>query len=221
MISVILIDQDLMFCQLLQKIVSDREITVIGEATTGAKGIELIRKHKQKSPLVVLINTQLSDMSGEAVCRFVHRHWPHMLCIYLLNIIHWPTLNRLIYSPAKGFVTKEACYLSLDAIRMVGNGKTYLQPDLALGLLDYRAQPAILQSPFAKLSVREYEILNLLAKNKTYEEIVGIMHISIKTVYNLKVSAFKKLTITSHEQLCDLMGHYADCKSHADDLGQS
>lgn len=209
MISVILIDQDLMFCQLLQKIVSTQEIMVIGEAGTGAKGIELIRKHKQKSPLVVLINTQLSDMSGEAVCRFIHRHWPHMLCIYLLNIIHWPTLNRLIDSPTKGFLTKEACYLSLEAIRMVGAGKTYLQPDLALGLLEYRTQPDKLQSPFAKLSAREYEILNLLAKNKTYEEIVSIMHVSIKTVYNLKMSAFKKLSISSREQLCEIMGNYS------------
>ncbi len=195
MISVIFIDQDLMFCQLLQKIVSHREIIVIGEATTGAKGIELIRKHKQKSPLVILINTQLSDMSGEAVCRFIHRHWPHMLCIYQLNTLHWPTLSRLIDSPAKGFVTKEACYLNLEAIRMVGAGKTYLQPDLALGLLDYRIQPEKLQSSFEKLSAREYEILNLLAKNKTYDEIVSVMHVSIKTIYNLKMSAFKKLSI--------------------------
>ena len=142
MISVIIIDQDLMFCQLLEKIVSNREITVTGQATTGAKGIDLIRKHKQKSPLVIMINTQLSDMSGEAVCRFINRHWPHILCIYLLNVIHWPTLNRLMNSSAKGVVTKEACYLSLEAIRMVGNGKTYLQPDLAFGLLDYRAHRA-------------------------------------------------------------------------------
>ncbi len=206
MISVIFIDQDMMFCQLLQKIVNHREIMVIGEATTGAKGIELIRKHKQKSPLAVLINTQLPDTSGETVCRFIYRHWPEVRCIYLLNTLHWPTFSRLIDSPAKGFVMKEACYLSLEAIRFVGTGKTYLQPDLAFDLLEYRAKSENLNSPFAQLSSREYEVLSLLAKNKTYNDIVNNMHISIKTIYNLKMSAFKKLSINSYDQLCKIMG---------------
>lgn len=206
MTSVILIDQDLMFCQWLQTIVNHKEISVIGEATTGAKGIELIRKHKQKPPLIILTNTQLPDMSGEAVCRFINRHWSDVFCIYLLNTLHWPTFSRLVDSPARGFIMKESCYLSLEAIRFVGAGKTYLQPDLAFELLRYRAKSENLQSPFAKLSAREYEILNLLVKDKTYNEIVDIMHISIKTIYNLKMSAFKKLSINSHDGLYKIMG---------------
>jgi DNA-binding NarL/FixJ family response regulator len=80
MIPVILIDSDLMFCQLLQKIITHREINVIGEAATGAKGIELVRQNQKTSPLVVLVNTQLPDMSGEAACLSIYRHWPHIRC---------------------------------------------------------------------------------------------------------------------------------------------
>ncbi len=98
MISVILIDSDLMFCQLLQKIITNREINVIGEAATGVKGIELVRQHQKTSPLVVLVNTQLPDMSGEAACLSIYRHWPHIRCIFLMNTVHWPTLYRLIQS---------------------------------------------------------------------------------------------------------------------------
>lgn len=203
MIPVILIDSDLMFCQLLKKIITHREINVIGQATTGAKGIEIVRQHQKTSPLVVLVNAQLPDMSGEAACLSIYRHWPHIRCIFLMNTIHWPTLYRLIQSSAKGFVTKEACYFSLEAIRMVGTGRTYLQPDLALSLWDFRLQPVAIQ--FAKLSFRECEILNLIAKHKPYEEIADRLHISLKTIYNLKMSAFKKLKIQSHDQLLEIL----------------
>ncbi len=207
MISVILIDSDLMFCQLLQKIISSQEIKIIGAAATGAKGIELVRQHQKTSPLVVLVNTQLSNMSGEAACLSIYRHWPHIRCIFLINTVHWPTLYRLIQSPAKGFVTKEACYFSLEAIRMVGMGRTYLQPDLALSLWDFRLQPIAEQ--FAKLSFRECEILNLIAKHKSYDEISDRLHISLKTIYNLKMSAFKKLSIESREQLFEILNQTA------------
>ena len=55
------------------------------------------------------------------------------------------------------------------------------------------------------LSSREYEIILLLARHKTYEEIVELTHVSIKTVYNLKVSACKKLGIEESAQIRGLL----------------
>ena len=60
-------------------------------------------------------------------------------------------------------------------------GYTYLQPNLALSLWDFRLQPIATQ--FAKLSFREYEILNLIAKHKSYDEISDRLHISLKTIH--------------------------------------
>ena len=54
MTAVICIDSELWFYDLFQKIAVDRNIKVIGEAPTGEKGIELVRQHKNKSPLFVL-----------------------------------------------------------------------------------------------------------------------------------------------------------------------
>jgi len=157
-------------------------------------------EHKSKEPLVVLLNTQLPDMLGESICRYIHQHWPKIDCIFLMNQVHWPTLSRLVESPAKGFVSKYAC---LEAIRVVQSGKTYLQPDLALDLLRYRLHPTIPQ--LNSLSSREYEILMMLAKDKSYEDIIESLHISIKTAYNLKVSACKKLNIKEPEEIRELM----------------
>jgi DNA-binding CsgD family transcriptional regulator len=98
---------------------------------------------------------------------------------------------------------------------MVSMGRTYLQPDLGLRLWDFRLQPIATQ--FAKLSFREYEILNLIAKHKSYDEISDRLHISLKTIYNLKMSAFKKLSIESRDQLLEILKHTMHYKNKSAD----
>lgn len=210
MISVICIDPELWFYDLFQKIAADRDIKVIGEASMGEKGFELVRQHQNKSPLFVLINAELPDMSGEIVCRRIHRHWPEIHCVFLMNHVHWPTLSRLVNTPAKGFLTKDACYLTLEAVKVINAGKTYLQPDLALKLIHYRENPQI--NSLNKLSSREYEVLAMLSKNKSYEEIAKLIHLHIRTVYNLRGSAFKKLGLSSYEQMRELMSQKSSDK---------
>ncbi len=47
----------------------------------------------------------------------------------------------------------------------------------------------------------------MLSKNKTFEEIAKFTHLHIRSVYNLKASAFKKLGLSSYEQMSELMGN--------------
>lgn len=196
MISVMIIDNDALFCAGLEKALSQK-VQILGEASSGARGLALLRQVKRK-PEVVLLNAQLPDMSGERLCRMIHRQWPRICFIFLLSAVHWPTLSRLVELPAQGFLTKEACYCSVEAIKTVYAGRTYLQPDLAIELLHYRANASVRRLEI--LSAREYEILVLLAREKTHEEITELMRVNIKTVYNLKMSAFKKLGFSN--QMC-------------------
>ena len=55
------------------------------------------------------------------------------------------------------------------------------------------------------LTDREYQVLLLLARGKTGEDIAAITHLSIRTVFNLKSSGFKKLEIDTVEQLRQLI----------------
>lgn len=187
MISLIIIDDDALFCSGVEQ-AFNQKIKILGEASSGLQGLKLLRKIK---PDMILLNAQLPDMSGERFCRMAHRKWPRIRFIFTFSTIHWPTLSRLIESPAQGFLTKEACYRSLEAIKTIHTGKTYLQPDLALQLFRYRADTAACR--LEMLSTREYEVLVLLAREKNYEDIAEMIHLNIRSIYNLKVSAFKKL----------------------------
>lgn len=206
MITILLVDDNRMFRSGLEKILSGHEIVIIGEAYTGAQGMACIQRHKQKTlkqPDLILLNMQLPDMPGEKLCHYFHRYWPTIPLIFLMNTVHWPTLSRLLVSSARGFLTKEACFWCPDAIKTVLTGKTYLQPDLALELLQYRSCSPLPR--LEKLSAREYEVLIMLTKGKTYDEIASSMPISIKTIYNIKTRAFKKLAIETYAQLKGLM----------------
>jgi DNA-binding NarL/FixJ family response regulator len=193
MITLMLIDEDTLFCEGLEKALRPA-IRLMGEAASGGRGLALLR---QTRPDIVLLNAQLPDMSGERLCRTIHRQWPYLRMIFIFSAAHLPTLSRLVALPAQGFLTKEACYRSLDAFKTIHVGRTYLQPELALGLLRYRSDRLILR--LDHLSAREYEVLVLLARGKIYEEVAELMHLSIKTIYNLKMAAFKKLALSSQD----------------------
>ena len=103
---------------------------------------------------------------------------------------------------AKGFLAKNSVYSVREAIETVHSGKTYLQPEMGLEWLHLHEKQAI--PPLKTLTDREYQVLLLLARGKTTEEIAEI-HLSIRTVFNLKSSGFKKLEIDTLEQLREMV----------------
>lgn len=196
MITVVVVHDDALFRLGLQKIFSGEEIQIVGEASTGKTGFELIRR---KQPRVVFLNIYLPDMTGAFACQYIHRHFPSMCSIIWFSHVHLPTLNRLMSTSAKGFLTQGACYCSIEAIKTVVAGKTYLQPDIALDLLNYRLMNSVYV--IENLNNKEYEILIMLARGKTYETIAETLHISLRTVYNLRSSGCKKLGVKTREEL--------------------
>ena len=171
----------------------------MGEIYNNMQVTEFFRRYRQqqvKKPDIILLNAHLPDTTGEALCRYFHRHWQKTPVIFLMNTLHWPTLSRLLNTSAKGFLVKDACHWCPDAIKTVYSGRTFLQPDLARELLQHRSIWLL-----EKLSSKEYDVVMLLVKNKTYEEISELMHLSIKTIYNLKMSAFRKMEVQTLTQL--------------------
>lgn len=201
MMTVLLVDDNPLFRKLLEKILSPQGITIAAALHTGAQSLAYLRQAQRKTakkPDIIVLNELLPDMSSEKLCQSFHRHWPQTPCLFLINAVHWPTLSRLLNSPAKGFLTKECLYWCPEAIQVICSGKTYLQPDLAWDLLHYRVQSLL--PPLETLSTREYEVLLLLARAKPYEEIAERLHMSIKTIYNIKMRALRKLGLKTRKE---------------------
>lgn len=195
-IKVVILDGNRIFRLGLKKILADEEIDIVGEAADGAVGTNIIRQQK---PDVVLLSSELPETNEIGFCEWIHRHFQETKVLFLLKNADIPTLSRLLKTSAKGFLTKDSTHLNSEMIKTIAEGKTYLQPDLALEVLQHPPHATDV------LSHREYQVLILIAQNCTHEAIAEKLCISIKTVFNVKYRGFKKLEIQAIEELQRLL----------------
>ena len=110
---------------------------------------------------------------------------------------------RAIEVGAKGYVSKSGDPNDLvEAIVQVGRGDTYLPPAIARSLAF--AGPTAAQSPLAKLTSREMEILRLLGAGKSLTEIAWLVQSSYKTVANTSSIIRQKLGVRTSGELVRL-----------------
>ena len=110
---------------------------------------------------------------------------------------------RAIEVGARGYVSKTGDPHDLvEAIREVGAGGVYLPPAIARSIAF--AGPAFAQSPLAKLTSREIEILRLLSAGKSLSEIAWLVHSSYKTVANTSSIMRQKLGVRTSAELVRL-----------------
>lgn len=194
-IKMILIEPNRLVRLGLKKLLADDALDIVGESASAAAGMDLIRKLK---PDIVLLATDLPDAIEVNFCEWIHRNFPNTKTVFLFKPVDTSRLSRLLNTSAKGFLAQDSSYLTAEVIKAIAGGKTYIQPDLALGIFR-RSQHSI-----DILSNREYQVLTLLQKGNTHEKIAEKLNITAKTVFNIKYRVFKKLKIETTQQLKEI-----------------
>jgi DNA-binding NarL/FixJ family response regulator len=104
---------------------------------------------------------------------------------------------------ARGYVLKGADQnVMLRAVRAVANGESLFSPEIAKRLMHFfgNLKPATSSEVFPELTVREREILTLIAQGDTNAAIAATLTISVKTVRNHVSSIFNKLRVADRTQ---------------------
>jgi two-component system invasion response regulator UvrY len=154
-------------------------------------------------PDVSVIDINLPTVSGfELARRILAREPSARLIMFSMN--DDPVFAaRAIEVGARGYVSKSGDPNDLvEAIRQVGRGETYLPPAIARSIAF--AGPAAAQSPLARLSSREMEILRLLSAGKSLSEIAWMVQSSYKTVANTSSIIRQKLGVRTSGELVRL-----------------
>lgn len=100
---------------------------------------------------------------------------------------------------ARGFVSKTSNEkILLDAINMVAQGKTYIQPDLFSGFIETK-------SILSALSSKEREIADLIMHNVENDEIAAKLNIKLHTVENYISKIYDKTGTNNKKDLIDLI----------------
>jgi two-component system invasion response regulator UvrY len=172
-------------------------LRVVAEAADGAEAYLL---YKRTQPGLVIMDLALPGIGGiEAIRRI--RQWDTAARILVFTMHQNAAFAvQAIHAGARGYVTKTSAPEALvRAVRDVFDGRIALSPDIDHELALHRLADA----PDAAdlLTAREFEVLRLLLAEKTTDDIAGLLHLSPKTVANMRYLIKCKLGVASDIEL--------------------
>ena len=181
-------------------------VEVVGEADEVEAAIELIGERR---PDVVLVDVHMPGGGGRAVIERVLAADPDIRFLALSVSDAPEDVIAVIRAGARGYVTKAITGPELaDAVMRVRDGDAVFSPRLAGFVLD-----AFSSSPSSgagsgsgdpeldQLTVREHEVLRLIARGYTYKEAARQMSISVKTVETHVSAVLRKLQLSNRHEL--------------------
>lgn len=197
----ILDDHPMMREGLAQLINHEPDLTVCGEAGTGAECIELVGKLK---PDLLIADISLPDKSGIEVIKDIlalHADVP-----VLVISMHDETLyaERILRAGARGYVMKqEGGQKLMAAIRRVLGGQIYVSEKISEKILKSFSgkTDSTAQGSMENLSDREFEVLQLLGEGKGTSDIARQLHLSSKTVEAHRANIKRKLNLKTGPEL--------------------
>jgi DNA-binding NarL/FixJ family response regulator len=162
----------------------DPAIHVIGEAADGAEGLRLAVELR---PDVILLDMHLPEMGGLEVLEHLRVEVPDSRVIVMSASEKSELVLGAVSAGAAGYLTKRSSRHELcSAVITVHGGGSVIAPCLAGHLLQQyrkasRGEAADLHNV---LSVREQEVLRLVAAGRTDHEIASSIYVSPRTVQN-------------------------------------
>ena len=197
-LNIILIDDHTLFREGLESLLSRRNINILAAVGSGQEGLRLAT---ELNPDVVLLDMRMPEMDGMEVLRQLRQGGFTNPVVMLTTSSDERDLVESLRSGAQGYLLKdmEPDELVL-ALRDIVAGKTVVASDLAPVLarvVQGESISAAEDSPFAKLTPRENEILALLAEGQSNKVIARNLGISDGTVKLHVKSILRKLGVHS------------------------
>jgi two-component system response regulator NreC len=177
---------------------AEEDLEAVGEAGSVRDAVFEVRSSK---PDVILMDIVMPGESGlEGLPKLLHER-PEAK-ILILSMEDDPRYVREAFGAgADGYVLKEAADAEVvNAIREVAGGGRYLHPELGARLITAETE-ALKRAEEDPLSDREREILILLARGYTNQEIAKQLFISVRTAETHRAHVMQKLRLTTRAEL--------------------
>jgi response regulator RpfG family c-di-GMP phosphodiesterase len=190
--SVLIVDDQTMFAESVARLIDrERDLHVVGVATTVAAAIELALETK---PAVVLMDWELPDGDGIAAARSILDELPATKVVLLTGRSDDNLLVAAMRAGCAGFVSKaDALSALVTAVRTVAAGDPAVPTGKLVTLLSRLEQNEPIRGSRTRLSARELEVLSLLARGLDADAIAARLVLSGHTVRNHLRNAMAKL----------------------------
>ena len=164
----------------------ESDIEVVGEATNGREAVSLVGRLE---PEVVLMDLQMPELDGVAATKQIRDRYPETNVLVLTTFDTDADITRAISAGATGYLLKDAVRDDLvSAIRAASRGESVLSPAVAARLMGQVRAPTE-----ERLSAREIEVLELVARGHANKQVAARLQISEATVKTHLVHIFGKL----------------------------
>ncbi|WP_216892805.1 response regulator [Nocardia alni] len=198
-ISVFLVDDHALVRQGLRAFLqTQQDITVIGEADNGKQAVDEMRARVTANaiPDVVLMDLAMPELDGVSAIGILHREHPALKIIALSSFSETARVHAALQAGAAGYLLKNSDPGEVSvAIRSAQRDQVYLDPGVARVLArSMRAGQA------AALSAREREVLVLVARGNSNQEIADSLYISERTARTHVSHIISKLGLSSRIQ---------------------
>jgi DNA-binding NarL/FixJ family response regulator len=199
---ILLADDHVLFRQGVRKIISEMAGTqVVREASDGLQAIELI---KEMLPDLAILDIGLPHVGGIEVAREIRKVLPDIKILILTMHKNKEYLYHAIAAGAQGYLLKEDSDEELfAAIETIRNGAIYVTKALSVFLA--RGISSLLAAEErtipGSLTMREREILKLIAEGNTNSRVATMLHISVRTVETHRANIMNKLAVKNTAEL--------------------
>lgn len=174
---------------------TQEDISVVGEAASGREGIE---KAEELKPDIILMDLVMDDMNGIEATQHIKQHQPSVKIVMLTSFIDDNEVYQALDAGVDSYILKTTSADDIaNAIRKTYNKESVFEAEVLVKMRNRMNQKAEL---FEMLTDREMEILLLIAKGYSNQEIASASHITIKTVKTHVSNILSKLEVQDRTQ---------------------
>ena len=197
-ITVLLADDHKVLRQALRALLeTERDIRVVGEAENGRQAVEMT---KRLQPDVVLMDIAMPLLNGMEAIRQINALHLRSKVLILSGYSNEDYVGRTLDAGAAGYLVKQGDAEDIvTAIRETKKGNAFFSPTITKQLLEFHRQSSANGERGGKgrtvLTVRESEVLQLVAEGYSSKQIAADLSISTKAVEKYRREIMRKLGV--------------------------
>ncbi|MDK2745419.1 MAG: response regulator transcription factor [Nitrospira sp.] len=202
--TILLADDHVLVAEGLQKLL-EPEFALLGILSDGRA---LLKAIEECPPDIAIVDISLPLLNGLDASRQIRKHHPSVKVIVLTMHSESSYVMEALRIGVSGYVLKQSVGDELvQAIKEVLKGNTYISPIVPQSVVEQAMHPLPTESEAEEggfshtLSLRQREVLQLVAEGKSIKEVAAVLNLSTKTVEFHKTRIMRQLGMRSAAQL--------------------
>ncbi|HEY6249790.1 MAG TPA: response regulator transcription factor [Candidatus Angelobacter sp.] len=199
MLSILLVDDFAVVRRGLRALLEgQRGWNVVAEATTGSEAVELATELR---PDVAILDINIPELNGLDAARLILKSAPDTKVLILSAYHTEEMIDKALRAGVRGYVLKSDAEAELvAAVKALMEGRTFFTQVVSEVMVEHLRHEKE-KSSHPMLTVREGQVVQLLAQGKSNKEVGSILGISPRTAENHRAQIMTKLGLRSFSEL--------------------